>query len=168
VEHTKAITTQILVFTPKVFCRGTWVFARYESGEVLTPSINFLVLQERPIYRLTVSLKTRQVMKRNQRYNNITLGIVHCWNKRTAYLIYPTVTATLQGGIAQGVLSTATISALLRVPIWVLIIPDSSTRPLWHQPADTWYRNRRNTARNWFEFCLHSIYFIFRGFFNIP
>jgi hypothetical protein len=37
----------------------------------------------------------------------------------------------LRGGIAQGVPYTATMSDLLRFPIWVLIIPESSTRALW-------------------------------------
>jgi hypothetical protein len=37
----------------------------------------------------------------------------------------------LQGSITQGVTYGATISDLLCVPIWLLIIPDSSTRALW-------------------------------------
>jgi hypothetical protein len=36
-----------------------------------------------------------------------------------------------QGGITQGIPSTATICDLLCVPIRVLIIPDSSSRVLW-------------------------------------
>jgi hypothetical protein len=43
----------------------------------------------------------------------------------------------LRGGIAQGVPYTTTISDILRVPIWVLIIPDASTRTVWQLPEDT-------------------------------
>jgi hypothetical protein len=42
----------------------------------------------------------------------------------------------LRGGIAQCVQYTATNIDLLCVPIWVLIIPDSSTRALRKSPAD--------------------------------
>jgi hypothetical protein len=55
---------------------------------------------------------------------------------------------------AQGAPYTATISYLLYVPIWVLTIPDSSTRALWQLPAeipssgtgDTWQEMAVNFA----------------------
>jgi hypothetical protein len=43
----------------------------------------------------------------------------------------------LRGGFAQGLPYIATISNLLCVPVWVLIIPDSSIRDLWQLPAET-------------------------------
>jgi hypothetical protein len=39
--------------------------------------------------------------------------------------------------LAQGAPRTATISDLLCMPIWVLIITDLSTRALWQLPAKT-------------------------------
>jgi hypothetical protein len=43
-------------------------------------------------------------------------------------MVYFHIMLQLRGGVAQGAPSTATIYELLCVLIWVLIIPDSSTR----------------------------------------
>jgi hypothetical protein len=44
----------------------------------------------------------------------------------------------LDAGYCYGVVSyKATIFYLLHVPIWVLIVPDSSTRAVWQIPEDT-------------------------------
>jgi hypothetical protein len=51
----------------------------------------------------------------------------------------------LRGGIVQSVPCTATISDLFNFPIWVLIIPDSSTRALTKIPADTPSSESRET-----------------------
>jgi hypothetical protein len=61
----------------------------------------------------------------------------------------------LWGGIAQGIPCTATISDLLGVPIWVHIIPDSSTTALWQLPAET---PSSEVGETWWEVAVNFAY----------
>jgi hypothetical protein len=60
-------------------------------------------------------------------------------------------------------------SDLLCVPVWILIVPDSSTRALWQQPAETSSSEEgRNMARNDSEFADEDCLSYFAAFFNVP
>jgi hypothetical protein len=62
-----------------------------------------------------------------------------------------------------------TISHLLRIPIWFLIIPDSSTRTLWQLLAEI---PGSEAGETWQEMAMNFAYeaslFISLGFFNKP
>jgi len=82
----------------------------------------------------------------------------------------PTIFIPYTWGVgAQGDPCTATISDLLCVPIWFLIIPDSSTRALWQLPVETSSSEAGKLHEEMAaKFCLQSISFILVGFFNMP
>jgi hypothetical protein len=68
----------------------------------------------------------------------------------------------------QSDLGTATVSDLLCVPIWFLIIPTLSTRALWQLPTDTSSRNAWETwQKKSTEFVLRNISLIIVVFVNI-
>jgi hypothetical protein len=75
----------------------------------------------------------------------------------------------LGGGFAQGVPRIATIFWSIVLPIWVLIIPDSSARALRQQPAET---SGSETGETWREMIENFAYEVslayFWGFFNMP
>jgi hypothetical protein len=67
----------------------------------------------------------------------------------TFHPFFPAYWLLFRGEIVQSLPCTAAISDLLCVPIWVIIVPDSSTRPLWQILAETPSSEaRKNVARN--------------------
>jgi hypothetical protein len=57
--------------------------------------------------------------------------------KAQQIIIHEFTVTTVVGWVHKGDRCSATISDLSYVPIYVLIIPNSSSRALWQLPADT-------------------------------